>query len=105
MDTVALTKFFQAVLALLERVLVVLSRRAGIGVNRQFNIVADKPVTSGRWQLMLQRIADKNRQHFIMPRDAGEIGLCRPGKSDEVADHDDQAARPGHAAKHRHRPG
>ncbi len=78
-NTVAVAKLLEVLFALLERVLVVLARRAGIGVDGQFRVLADEPVTTGRWKIMFQRIADKNQQYFIMPCNAGEIGLGGAG--------------------------
>ena len=93
MHGVALTEFLERVQPLVKCMLVVSTCRRREGVDRQFIIWRHNPVSSRRRQLALERVIEEHGKHFIMARNARQVGLCCAVEPGEVADDNDKAAR------------
>ena len=89
--------------ASLERVPVIAPCSLRVGVDGEFVLIHDEPITPGRRQLALQRVAQDDGEDLVVARDARQVRLRRATNAEKVAEYDDQAAGPRDPPERRHR--
>jgi hypothetical protein len=74
-----------------------------VSVDGKLVVILDEPITAGRRQFTLERVAKDHGEDLVVPRDARQVRLRSAADAEEITENDDQAAGSRDTPERRHR--